>query len=130
MLQNHNYIDREKCLVYLKEAFFQDKTMAEQSITQGCGKSMKNRNGKRCRHQDDRGTPLSRKNSCGLVKVCGVHGDRKHCARLAALGIYPGNEIELVNPSNGGECIIKVHGGTISFDSDTTDNIIISEYTE
>jgi len=61
------------------------------------------------------------------LRVCGVNGDRKHCARLAALGLYPGNEIELVRPSNGDQCIIKVHGGTLSIDRDTTENILVTE---
>ena len=77
--------------------------------------------------QDCRISPLSEKNKCGRAMVSSVNGDRKHCARMASLGLYPGNEIELVSPANGGRCIIKVHGGTISIDSDTTKNILITE---
>ena len=72
-------------------------------------------------------TPLSEKNKCGPARVSSVNGDRKHCARMASLGFYPGNEIELVSPSNGDRCIVKVHGGTISIDKDTTSNILITE---
>lgn len=46
---------------------------------------------------------------------------------MAALGVYPGNEIELISPANGERCLIKVHGGTLSIDRDTTENILISE---
>jgi Fe2+ transport system protein FeoA len=46
---------------------------------------------------------------------------------MAALGVYPGNEIELISPSNGERCLIKVHGGTISIDRHTTENILITE---
>lgn len=72
-------------------------------------------------------SPLSEKSKCGRARVSSVNGDRKHCARMASLGLYPGNEIELVSPSNGGRCIIKVHGGTISIDNDTTKDILITE---
>jgi ferrous iron transport protein A len=113
--------------VYLKEAFFRVISMVKKLFSQGCGNPMKGCNKKRWCQQDHQATPLSKKSTCGPARVCGVRGDRKHCARLAALGVYPGNEIELISPSNGRECIVKVHGGTISFDRDTTDNIIISE---
>ena len=72
-------------------------------------------------------TPLSQKKKCGRARVCSINGDRKHCARMAALGVYPGNEIELISPANGERCLIKVHGGTLSIDRDTTENILISE---
>ena len=77
--------------------------------------------------QNCRISPLSEKSKCGFARVSRVDGDRKHCARLAALGLYPGNEIELVSPANGDRCIVKVHGGTISIDRDTTKNILITE---
>ena len=72
-------------------------------------------------------TPLSQKKKCGRARVCSINGDRRHCARMAALGVYPGNEIELISPSNGERCLIKVHGGTISIDRHTTENILITE---
>ena len=46
---------------------------------------------------------------------------------MASLGLYPGNEIELVCPSQGDGCVIKVHGGTVSIDKETMENILISE---
>jgi ferrous iron transport protein A len=101
--------------------------MDKKLFSPGCGKGMQGHHKRRWCQQENQATPLSKKSTCGPAKICGVRGDRKHCARLAALGVYPGSEIELVSPSNGKECIIRVHGGTISFDRDTTDNIIISE---
>jgi len=106
---------------------FSREIMVKKLFSHGCGKGMKQKHGKRCFDNESHATPLSKKHTCGPAKVCGVKGDRKHCARLAALGVYPGNEIELISPSNGRECIVKVHGGTISIDRDTTENIIISE---
>ena len=90
--------------------------MVKKLFSQGCGNPMKGCNKKRWCQQDHQATPLSKKSTCGPARICGVRGDRKHCARLAALGVYPGNEIELISPSNGRECIVKVPGGTISFD--------------
>ncbi len=72
-------------------------------------------------------TPLSKKFKSGVTKVCSINGDRKHCARMASLGLYPGNEIELICPSQGDGCVIKVHGGTVSIDKETMENILVSE---
>ena len=72
-------------------------------------------------------TPLSKKIKRGVTRVCSINGDRKHCARMASLGLYPGNEIELVCPSQGDGCVIKVHGGTVSIDRETMENILVSE---
>ena len=95
----------------------------------GCGrKKWGRRQHKNCSSQSECNvTPLSKKIKCGIAKVSSVNGDRKHCARLASLGLYPGNEIELVCPSQGDGCVIKVHGGTVSIDRETMENILISE---
>jgi len=106
----------------LKEEYMVNKLM-------GCGRKklgrMRNKN---CSSQNEgQVTPLSKKIKCGIAKVCSINGDRKHCARLASLGLYPGNEIELICPSQGDGCVIKVHGGTVSIDKETMENILISE---
>jgi ferrous iron transport protein A len=95
----------------------------------GCGrKKMRGMQRKNCASQREcHVTPLSKKIKCGVARVCSINGDRKHCARMASLGLYPGNEIELVCPSQGDGCVIKVHGGTISIDKETMENILISE---
>ncbi len=95
----------------------------------GCGRRKMRRMRKRtCTSQAGcQVTPLSKKLNCGVARVCSVNGDRKHCARLASLGLYPGNEIELVCPSQGDGCIIKVHGGTVSIDKKTMENILVTE---
>ena len=96
----------------------------------GCGRKMARRKQNRnCASQTEcQITPLSKKNKCGVARVCSINGDRKHCARLASLGLYPGNEIELVCPSRGDGCIIKVHGGTVSIDKKTMENILVTEH--
>lgn len=95
----------------------------------GCGrKKMRGMQRKNCASQREcHVTPLSKKIKRGVARVCSINGDRKHCARMASLGLYPGNEIELVCPSQGDGCVIKVHGGTISIDKETMENILISE---
>ena len=86
--------------------------------------------GKCCKRsgiKEEISTPLSKKGRCGKTKIRRVSGDRKQCARMASLGIYPGSEIELICPSNNEGCLIKVHGGTMSLDRETMDSIMVSE---
>lgn len=80
--------------------------------------------GKRCQAEI---TPLSMKGRPGRVKVCKVTGDRKICARMASMGVYPGVEADVVCSGAGSRCILKVDGGTISLDADITANIFVSQ---
>lgn len=75
----------------------------------------------------DEVVPLSRQSKCGRFKVCKIHGDRKHCARMASLGLLPGEEMEIICPENGNLCVIKVRGGSITLDNDTSNKIYITE---
>jgi ferrous iron transport protein A len=72
-------------------------------------------------------SPLSQKGHCRKVKVCKVTGDRKVCARMASLGLYPGVEADVICAQNGDQCVVKVNGGTISLDSNITDNIYVTD---
>ncbi len=81
-----------------------------------CGK------GKQC--QSHHG-PLSENCQAGKIKICKVTGDRKNCARMASLGVIPGQEAELLCPQNGSQCLLKIHGGTLSLDQLTSNNIIV-----
>lgn len=85
------------------------KHSAQQS---GCGKHL---------------TPLSETCRSGRLKICKITGDRKLCARMASLGVYPGEEAELLCPENGSQCLLKLQGATLSLDSDTTRNILVTE---
>ena len=69
--------------------------------------------------------PLSETCHAGKVKICKVTGDRKLCARMAALGVLPGEEAELLCPQGGSQCLLKIHGGTLSLDQLTSNNIIV-----
>lgn len=69
--------------------------------------------------------PLSENCPVGKLKICKVTGDRKLCARMASLGVIPGEKAELICPQNGSQCILKIHGGTLSLDQTTSNNIIV-----
>ena len=66
-------------------------------------------------------------NSChkGKKRINKITGDRKFCARMASLGVYPGEEVEVICAESGSQCLLRVHGGTVSFDSTTSDQILI-----
>lgn len=70
--------------------------------------------------------PLSERGKTGRVKVCKVSGDRKICARMASMGLYPGVEADIICPENGSQCILKVNGGTISLDSAVSANVFVT----
>ena len=78
----------------------------------------------RCR---DLVAPLSKwgRNS-GRVKVYKVTGDRRVCARMASMGVYPGVEADIICSESGSNCILKVNGGTISLDTDVSENIFVT----
>lgn len=71
--------------------------------------------------------PLSESGFCRKVKVCKVTGDRKICARMASLGLYPGVEADVICTQQGNQCVVKVNGGTISLDSNISDNIYVTD---
>ena len=71
-------------------------------------------------------TPLSERARTGRVKVCKISGDRKICARMASMGLYPGVEADVICSETGSRCLLKVNGGTISLDSDVSDNIFVT----
>ena len=85
---------------------------------QGC--TITNRANRRVHHG-----PLSENCQAGKVKICKVTGDRKLCARMASLGVRPGEEAELICPRKGSQCILKIHGGTLSLDQSISRNIIV-----
>jgi Fe2+ transport system protein FeoA len=78
----------------------------------------------RCNPQKHHG-PLSKSCHAGKVKICKITGDRKLCARMASLGVLPGEEAELICPQNSSQCLLKIRGGTLSLDQSTSNNIIV-----
>jgi len=73
-----------------------------------------------------RGEPASLKNCKGKVKVCKVNGDRKTCARMASMGLYPGVEADIICAENGSQCLLKINGGTLSLDPTISENILVT----
>ncbi len=69
--------------------------------------------------------PLSRIRHHGRKRICKITGDRKLCARMASLGFYPGEEVELLCNENESQCILKIQGGTISLDNTASKNILV-----
>lgn len=70
--------------------------------------------------------PLSQRGHCGRVKICKVVGDRALCGRIAAMGVYPGAEADVISSAIGLRHILKVNGGTVSLNSDLSENIIVA----
>ena len=71
-------------------------------------------------------TSLSDRAGSGRIKVCKITGDRKTCARMASMGVYPGVEADIICAEQGNRCLLKVHGGTISLDPDMSQNIFVT----
>ncbi len=69
--------------------------------------------------------PLSESCQLGKLKICKLTGDRRECAKMAALGLLPGQEAELLCAKNGSQCLLKIQGGTLSLDESTSNNIIV-----
>lgn len=72
--------------------------------------------------------PLSLLCRNGRFTICKVSGDRKLCARIGALGIYPGAQFELICPHNGSQCILQLQGSRLCLDRTISENILVSEY--
>lgn len=87
---------------------------------------MKGRFGRRKCEEGEQVSPLSKHCGRGVVKICKVNGDRRQCARMADLGLYPGTEAELVCHESGDHCILKIHGSNICLDRSMTENILVS----
>ncbi|WP_170920256.1 FeoA family protein [Desulfacinum hydrothermale] len=70
--------------------------------------------------------PLSHARSGSRLKVRRIDGGRRLCARMAALGIYPGAELELVCAGCDCPCLVKVHGSTLSLGAGISRKILVS----
>jgi ferrous iron transport protein A len=89
----------------------------------------------RLRHADDRffacferpstagcgSVPLCKAEAGKTVKVASVRGKREICARMAALGIYPGVELQLLCSGS-----VRVNGGVLSLGRDISDKILVT----
>ncbi len=84
---------------------------------------------KRClsrNHCSDLVSPLSKRGQIGRIRICKVTGDRAICGRIAAMGVYPGVEADVICSGTGSRCILRVNGGTVSLDADVSANILVT----
>jgi ferrous iron transport protein A len=65
--------------------------------------------------------PLCKAKAGKRVKVSCVHGERGLCARMAALGIYPGAEMQLLCSG-----CVRVNGGVLSLGEDVSEKILVT----
>ncbi|MBN2810037.1 MAG: ferrous iron transport protein A [Deltaproteobacteria bacterium] len=64
---------------------------------------------------------------CGRrLRVCRIDGGRGVCARMAALGIFPGQEVELVCAADRSRCLVRLNGSTVSLGDGAAENILVS----
>jgi len=65
--------------------------------------------------------PLCEAEAGKMVRVACVHGERELCARMAALGIYPGVELHLLCSGN-----VRINGGVLSLSKDISGRILVT----
>lgn len=70
--------------------------------------------------------PLSHVQVGKRVKVKKIQGGRHLCARMAAMGIYPGVEVELLCAGCDSPCLVRVHGGTLSLGAGVSQKILVA----
>lgn len=69
--------------------------------------------------------PLSQAPSGKRLLVQRIEGGRNLCARMAALGIYPGAELEVLCAGCDRPCLVKVHGSTLSLGAGVSNKILV-----
>ena len=63
---------------------------------------------------------------CGhRLEVCRIDGGRRICGRLASLGIFPGQQVELVCAADKARCLIRINGATVSLGDGAAEKILV-----
>jgi ferrous iron transport protein A len=75
---------------------------------------------------EDTALPLSHAQAGRRFRVASITGGRHLCARMAAMGIYPGAEMELVCAGCGSPCMVRIHGGTVSLGAGVSQQILVT----
>lgn len=75
---------------------------------------------------DSSAVPLSNVTAGQRLKVAGIEGGRGLCARMAAMGIYPGVEMEVVCAGCNRPCLVRVHGCTLSLGAGMSEKILVT----
>ena len=75
---------------------------------------------------DSSAVPLSGVRAGQRFKVAGIEGGRRLCARMAAMGIYPGVEMEVLCAGCNCPCLVRVHGCTLSLGAGLSEKILVT----
>jgi ferrous iron transport protein A len=70
--------------------------------------------------------PLDQARPGCRLKVQKISGGRHLCGRMAAMGIYPGAELELVCAGCDSPCLIRIKGGTLSLGKGVSEMILVT----
>lgn len=75
---------------------------------------------------DSSAVPLSCAAAGQRCRVTGIQGGRHLCGRMAAMGIYPGVEMEVVCAGCNCPCMVRVHGCTLSLGAGMSHKILVA----
>lgn len=70
--------------------------------------------------------PLDQARPGCRLKVQKVAGGRHLCGRMAAMGIYPGVELELLCAGCDSPCLVRLKGGTLSLGKGVSEMILVT----
>ena len=63
---------------------------------------------------------------CGRrLQICRVDGSRGVCGRLAAMGLFPGQEVELVCAADNTRCLVRLNGSSVSLGDGAAEKILV-----
>jgi len=96
-------------------------------MNRGCRRVSGSGRGYGCRHQLPLvgEQPLAEAGCGRRLEVCRVDGGRRVCGRLAALGIYPGQKVELVCAADSSRCLVRLNGSTVSLGDGAAEKILV-----
>jgi ferrous iron transport protein A len=70
--------------------------------------------------------PLDQASPGCRLRVQKVDGGRHLCGRMAAMGIYPGVELELLCAGCNCPCLVRINGGTLSLGKGVSEKILVT----
>jgi len=70
--------------------------------------------------------PLAQAGCGRRLRICRIAGGRQQCARMASMGIFPGQEVELVCAADQARCLVRLNGSTVSLGDGAAENIVVT----
>ena len=70
--------------------------------------------------------PLSAISQGARVTIRTLTGDRKTCAQISAMGLYPGAEGEMLSCFGNGQCILDIHGCRLCIDREIASQVMVA----